>query len=228
MGVQTVSGRGGVILDSGGPRNGSIAKVMKFWDSFEGEAHTILQAGNLTGGGAYPDRNYAFNEPRNGFTGFYDYHPEWALSANDIIYSWKNGEVYKHDVSGSNYCTFYGTLYDVDITLVFNPNITEKKSWLSMMETASAKWDCPTIYTDTETYTGQRQESTLVAAEITLLEGKFHSSFKRDIHSRSGKINGDFLKGSYIVIKFRKQNASDLITLSEVLVSYNDSPLTSK
>jgi hypothetical protein len=150
------------------------------------------------------------------------------LSADDLIYSWKNGQIYKHAVSGSNYCTFYGTVYDCYITLVFNPNITEKKSWLSVMETASGIWDCPTIYTDVETYAGTFQSSTLVSAEFTVLEGKPSSSFKRDSNSRGAKLNGDSLKGAYIAVKFRKQSASGLITLSEVLVSYNDSPLTSK
>lgn len=205
--------------------NGSVAKVIKFWDSFENEAHTILQAGNLTGGGAYPDRNYAFNEPRNGFTGFFDYHPEWALSANDIIYSWKNGQLYKHDVSGSNYCNFYGTQYDCYITLVFNMNVGQKKTFQSISEVASAIFACPTIYTDTKSYGTQRQESNLVEAEFAILEGMPSASLRRDLNSNGGKINGQVLKGNYIVIKFQKTNASDLVTLTEIQLKSIDSPL---
>lgn len=210
--------------------NGSIAKVMKFWDSFENEAHTILQAGNLTGGGAYPDRNYAFNEPRNGFTGFFDYHPEWALSANDIIYSWKNGQLYKHDsVNASNvavsYCNFYGTQYDCYITLVFNMNVGQKKSFQSIAEVASAIFTCPTIYTDTKSWGTQRQESNLTEYEFAILEGMPSASLKRDSNSNGGKINGQVLKGNYIVIKFQKTNASDLVTLTEIQLKSIDSPL---
>lgn len=204
--------------------NGSIAKVMKFWDSFENEAHTFLQAG--TGNGTTTEaRHYSFNELRNGFCSFYDYHPEWALSAEDMIYSFKEGQIYKHDVSGSNYCNFYGVQYNAYVTPVFNPNIGQKKSWQSVAEVSSTTWECPLIYTDTQAYAGQRQESNLVSAEFKLLEGMPSTSFKRDVKSRGGKINGDFLKGNYLVAKFQVTNASDLVTLSEILVRYIDSPL---
>jgi len=208
--------------------NGKIAKVMGYFDNLDNEYHVMLQGGTADGV-TYPNRHFSFNEPRNGFCcDEYDFHPEWAISANSITYSWVGGELYKHEVNGNNYCNFYGEQFDCELTLVFNPNITEKKSWLSLMETANTTWDCPEIYTDTESYAGQRQETTLVAAEFQVLEGKPSTSLKRDSNSNGGKINGQFLKGSYISIKFRKQNASNLVTLSEILVSYNDSPLTSK
>lgn len=204
--------------------NGSIAKVMKFWDSYENEAHTFLQAGTANGT-TTEARHYSFNELRNGFCSYYDYHPEWALSAEDMIYSFKEGQIYKHDVSGSNYCNFYGVQYNAYVTPVFNPSIGQKKSWQSVAEVASTTWECPLIYTDTQAYAGQRQESNLVAAEFRLLEGMPSTSFKRDVKSRGGKINGDFLKGNYLVAKFQVTNASDLVTLSEILVRYIDSPL---
>lgn len=58
--------------------NGSKAKIIKFWNSFESEAHTVLQAGtdNVIN---VSDYNYSFNEPRNGFTSFFDYAPDFAF-----------------------------------------------------------------------------------------------------------------------------------------------------
>lgn len=208
--------------------NGKIAKVMGYFDNLDNEYHIMLQAGTLDDV-TYPNRHFSFNEPRNGFCcDEYDFHPEWAISANGITYSWVAGQLYKHDVSGNNYCNFYNSQFDCELTLVFNPNILEKKSWLSLIETASTIFDCPAIYTDGISYGTQRQETTLVSAEFQILESKPSASFKRDSNSRGGKINGDFLKGSYIVVKFRKQNASTLVSISEVAVSYNDSALTQK
>lgn len=212
--------------------NGSIAKVMKFWDSFEGEAHTILQAG--TGGGVtVVDYNYSFNEPRNAFCSFFSYIPEWALSANDIIFSWKNGEIYKHHSVNASavavpYCNWYGIQYDCFITLVFNINSLEKKTWESVTEVASAIWACPLIYSNVMSYGSQRQESLLVQQIFADLEGNFHAAIRRDANSRGGVVNGDWMKGNYLVVKFLKQNASDLIWLSEVSIRYVDSPLTVK
>jgi len=204
--------------------NGSIAKVMKYWDSFENQAHTILQAGTGTNG-AVTDRNYSFNETRNAFCcDNYDAYPEWAMSADDTVYQWKNGQIWKTSELAA-YCNFFGTQYNASITFVFNPNVGQKKGWQSVAEVASDIWHCPVIYTDTKTYGSQRQESNLVAAEFTVLEGMPTTSFKRDSNSRGGKINGDFLKGGYITVKFQKTNAADLVTLNEIQCRYIDSAL---
>lgn len=211
--------------------NGSIAKVMGYFDNYDNEYHTILQPGTLSGT-TYPGRHFSFNEPRNGYcSDEYDFNPEWAISVNGITYTWYEGQIYKHDsvdASGVSvpYCRFYGSQFGAELTIVSNVNVTEKKSWMSLSETASAIWACPLIYTDQLTYPGQRQETTLVEAEFTVLESKPSSAFKRDSFSAGGKINGQFLKGSYIAIKFQKQNASSLITLTEAAIMFKDSPLT--
>lgn len=306
--------------------NGSVAKVMKFWDSFENQAHTILQAGsdtpgaqtltlspvivltnfNLTFGGTpvagyeinieleynsigsfqytvqigdtisdiiaalvsiinpsagynavangnileitgqgapavmtgaasaaeyvwnittVTNYNYSFNELRNAFCSFYDFYPEWALSADDKVYSWKNGQLWKHD-SSVDYCNFYDEQFDAFITLVFNNDLVQKKSWQSIAEVASDTWSCPEIYTNTMSYGTTRQQTTLVSAELVKQEQMPTSAIKRDSNSRGGKVNGQFMKGNYMVVKFQKENASEVINLSEILVYYNDSPLT--
>ena len=204
--------------------NGAIAKVMKFWDSYENEAHTVLQAGSGNGT-TTTDQHYCFNETRNAFTGFFDYIPDWALSADDVIYSWKEGQLYKHAVNGANYCNFYGTQYDAYITVVFNPNIGMKKSWNSVAEVANDTWVVPTAYTDTLTYPGQRQESSLIQQEFQILEAMPTASWKRDVYSPGGKWSGQFLKGGYLVAKFQKTSASNSIYLQQIIVRFTDSPL---
>jgi len=192
-----------------------------------GNPITAVASINYYDSSSVPAYNYSFNETRNGFSSFFDYQPEWALSADDMLYSFKDGYIYKHSDT-ANYCKFYGTQYGVDITVVFNPNVGQKKSWQSVAEVANAIWACPTIYTDTNTYSGQRQESTLVEAEFTVLEGMPSSAFKRDSHSRGGKINGDFLKGNWIVVKFQVASASDLVNLNMLQCRYIESNLNVK
>lgn len=203
--------------------NGSKAKVIKFWDNFENEAHTILQDG--TGGGTtVPAINYAFNETRNGFSGFFSYAPEWALSTGDITYSWKAGQLYKHDVPAP-YCNWYGVQYACSITIVFNMILIEKKTWNSITEIASDIWSCPEIRTNVLEYAGQYQETNLVEAEFKNLEQNPTSSIKRSVSSRGGKINGSFMKGNWCIIKFQKTNAASLLTLSSIICRFTDSPL---
>lgn len=199
--------------------NGSNAKVMKFFDEFDRQSHTILQDSTTT-----DPYNYSFNEDRNGFCSFYDLNnADWYTHADGVNYQWYGGYLYKQN--SSVYCNFFGLQYNAEITIVFNPNIDQKKSWQSISETASDIWACPEVFTDVLEYGSQRQETNLVAAEFSILEGKPSSAIKRSSFSSGGKYNGSFMKGSYMSIKFQKQNASNLLTLSLLDILFIESPL---
>jgi hypothetical protein len=164
---------------------------------------------------------------RNGYTSFFGYHPEWLANAQDLVYSWKNGNLYKHN-NTSSYCNFYGTQDDAYITIVFNQNIHTKKSWNSLMEIANTIWAVPTMNTNTYSYGTTKQVSNLVEAEFRLLEGNPSAAIKRDANSSGGKVNGNFMKGNYLVVKFQKSSANNLVNLAEVSARFTDSPLTVK
>ena len=170
---------------------------------------------------------FSFNEIRNGYTSFFSYYPEWIANAQDLIYSWKNGQLYKHD-NTTDYCKFYGNQGSAYLTIVFNSNIYVKKSWNSLTEVASSIWSVPNMYTNTYTYGTTKQQSSLGEAEFTLLEANPTAAIKRDANSSGGKINGNFMKGNYLVVKFQKTNANNLVNLSEVSARYTDSPLNIK
>lgn len=205
--------------------NGAVAKVMGFFDNFDNDYHIILQGGSV-GATDIAAQHFSFNEIRNGFCcSEISYQPDWAISVNGITYSWYQGYLYKHDVSGNNYCTFYGVQNDAEITVVFNQNPGQKKSWNSLAEVASDTWECPEITTDVNTYGTTKQTTNLVAAEFAVLEGMPSSGIKRDANSPGGKVNGQPMKGQYLAVKFRKQNANSLISLNEVICRYTDSPL---
>lgn len=172
------------------------------------------------------DYAFSFNEKRNGYCSWYDFHPEWIMSAEDTIYSWLNGSLYAHN--SNTYCNFYGVQYDCSITLPFNQSISQKKTWVSITELASSIWAAPLIYTNADTYTGQRQESLLIADDFANLEKQFSASFLRDYNSPDGLINGDTLKGSICVIKLNQSNASSLVYLSELSIKFIISPLTNR
>ena len=150
-----------------------------------------LLQGGTNNGNTIDSYAFSFNEKRNGYCSFFSYkNAEWLLSAEDVIYSWKNGQLYSHD-NTQNYCEFFGVQYDAYITVVFNINLIEKKTWQSVAELASAIWACPIIYTNVKSYGTQRQETLLLESDFSILEDMFHSAFLRDINSIGGIINGD-------------------------------------
>jgi hypothetical protein len=207
--------------------NGTNAKILGCYDYVDEQYITLLQGGT-NGSSTIDSHVFSFNEGRNGYCSKYSYtDAEWLLSAEDVIYSWKDGNLYSHD-NTTDYCNFFGTQYDAYITLVFNINLFEKKTWQSVAELASAIWACPLVYTNVKSYGTQRQETALLESDFANLEGMFHTAFLRDIHSIGGINNGSQIKGNYLVCTFKKTNASGLISLSEVQVMWRDSPLTNK
>ncbi len=210
--------------------DGSKSKILGVYNYFDEEKITVLQGGTY-GGSTIDNYAYSFNEKRNGYSSMFSFNQaEWLESAEDILYMWKNGQLWKLDIgnpSGS-YCNYFGSQYDAYITIVFNTNLVEKKSWMSVAEIASAVWDCPVVFTNTKSYANQRQESMLGDYDFATLEDMFHAAFLRDIHSIGGILEGNQLKGNYCVVKFNKTNASDRISLSEVSVKFIDSPLTNR
>lgn len=210
--------------------DGSKAKILGTYNFFDEEWVTVLQSGTRAGN-TISNYCFSFNEKRNAYSSFFSFNDlDWITSAEDVMYMWKNGRLWVLNVGKpvGNYCNYFGTQYDCYITLVFNMNLLEVKSWQSVAEVASAIWDCPIVYTSVNSYVGQRQESSIGAFDFKSLEGEFKSAFFRDIHSVGGKYNGNFLKGNYLVATFRKEAASSVISLAEISVMTKDSPLNIK
>lgn len=210
---------------------GGNAKVLGCFNYFDDEYLTILQGGGNDQVGTIDNYAFSFNEPRNAYCSFFSFNTlEWIQSAQDLMFMWKDGAMWKLDIGDTSgtYCNYFGEQFDCYIDVVFNTNLMEVKTWQSVAEIASEIWACPVIYTSVNSYSGQRQESVLINQNFAELEGQFKTAFLRDIHSQGGWINGGWLKGEFLVMRFMIENASNLVTLSQVTVMYKDSPLNVK
>lgn len=168
----------------------------------------------------------SFDEMANAFESFYSYYPEFYGCLNTKLFSFKDGEIWAHN-NTSTYCNFYGVQGDAFITTVFNSGALDKKTFISLMETGNDIWECPVIYTQMETE-GTKQESELVTADFATLESEYHASFLKDSNSPGGLIEGDSLKGGYIVIRFEKISANSFVYLNSATVKYINSPLNNR
>ena len=168
----------------------------------------------------------SFDENANAFEAFYSYFPEFMGEVNVTLFTFKNGQIWQHGTSP--YCNFYGTQYSASITNVFNTASLDKKTWISVMETGSAIWACPVIYTQMNSYGTTKQESELLESDFQTLETEYHASFLRDTNSQGGLLEGDSLKGGYIVIKFEKTNANSFVYLNSATTKYINSPLNNR
>ena len=59
---------------------------------------------------------------------FYSYIPEMMVGMNSYFYTFKNGELYRHN-SNENRNTFYGSFTPTSITSVFNPDVLTVKNF---------------------------------------------------------------------------------------------------
>ena len=167
----------------------------------------------------------SFDENANAFESFYSYHPEFMGNINTTLFTFKNGDIWEH--GKTPYCNFYGSQYTASITTVFNSSSLDKKTWISLMETGSEVWGCPIIYTQMDSVS-TNQQSELLASDFVTLESEYQASFLRDSTSPGGLVEGDSLKGGYIVIKFENLNANSFVYLNSATTKYINSPLNNR
>lgn len=199
--------------------NGSKAKIMGYYDFFEGQAHFILQAGTLGASEILP-YNFSFNEKRNGFCGFYKDNPEMALQAAEVTYGWKNGQMYIYNDNGSDRKLF-GVPFDTSITLVFNDKEQVRKKYMALGYQSSDKWVCQKLSSFSagenidaiitsfiNPQTGFRQSSQLKLVDIDAdgTEGQITAALLRDINSGANPnialLEGDYLLGWWLEAEF--------------------------
>ncbi len=81
-----------------------------------------------------------FKEDVQGWTSFASYIPEQGVSINDEFYTFKNGEIYRHDNPIRN--NYYGVQYNSTVKLLFNDVPDQVKTFRTLnYEGSQAKWD---------------------------------------------------------------------------------------
>ena len=191
--------------------NGKVAKILGFYNYFDEEYNAILQGGAYNGN-TILDYQFSFNEPRNGYTCFYgnigNEQPEWALCAEDIVFSWRGGQLYIHNDEGANR-KLYGKSFYPEITLVFNDKVGIKKTFDALSYQSNTIWvsDTPGDITTSQPnpQTGLPQISMLKTFDYAQYEGLWYAALKRDINSgkipNEALVNGDYLKGVWAEIR---------------------------
>lgn len=204
----------------------SILCAYNFVQDRDPEVLFVMQPGT-SGPSTIQGQTLSWNESKTGFQAFYDFAPDAVISCENTLYMFSNGQMYSL-TNTSQYCNYFETQFVPQLTYVFNDFSIQKKSWMAMSQVANVPWNAPLIYTQSETYPGQRQESKLIDQNFTLLEGMQHASFLRDTKSPGGWINGQFLKGSYLVAQLQPTDGSKFNFLSDIYIKFNDSALTAK
>lgn len=172
----------------------------------------------------------AFDEANNAFEGQRSYHPENWCCLGTLLISFLNGDLWTHD--SAVYNNWYGVQYESSITIPYNENLLQKKAWISLAQVGNKTWDCPEIESSLDSIPslGLKQQSNLIEQDFAVLEGMPTASFLGDELSPGGLINGDRLRGFYLIVKYRMaaQRATNYTYLAATSVMFIDSPLNTR
>ena len=82
-----------------------------------------------------------YSESVNGWPSFYSYIPEIALGMNQYLYSFKGGNLYRHNTNETRN-NYYGNNYPSTITGVFNEQPTTTKVFKTIELESDDSWNC--------------------------------------------------------------------------------------
>lgn len=150
-----------------------------------------------------PAKTIAFNEDENSWGTYYSYYPDFMISNNTDIVTFKGGELWKHN-ENSIYNNFYGVQYTSDIWFIVNGEPSKEKVFQAISFEDADAWDviaeCPN---------GMR--TTLAATDFKLIKNMRYAAFLSDIHTPNTfnlpnfnpRINGQKMQDYVMLVKLQ-------------------------
>ncbi|MFY8170145.1 MAG: hypothetical protein ACOVK2_03400 [Candidatus Fonsibacter sp.] len=96
------------------------------------------------------ENTISYSNDSQGWTSFFSYIPENMIGMNSYFYSFKRGNLYRHNSDDVDRNNFYGTDYPSKITTVFNADQGSVKNFNTISLNSEDAWDC-SILTDLST-----------------------------------------------------------------------------
>jgi hypothetical protein len=82
----------------------------------------------------------SFSDADNGWTSFHSYQPEWMTMMNNFLYTFKNGNLYKHNQNPSRN-TYYDIHHKSAITTIFNNEPYQTKQFKTIATNSTSSWE---------------------------------------------------------------------------------------
>jgi hypothetical protein len=86
------------------------------------------------------------SEMVEGWVSFYSYYPDWMIGMNNYFYTFKGGNLYRHNTNATRN-NFYGVQYSSSIQSVFNDAVLENKLFKTVAIQGDDVWEA-TLITD--------------------------------------------------------------------------------
>ena len=113
-----------------------------------------------------PNYTLTYSDGSKGFPSFYSYTPEYMIGMNNFFYSFKNGQLYRHNTNETRN-SYYGTTYSSMIKTVINENPLDNKLFKTLNLESTDAWSAE-ILTDIAA-----QSSTIDNTSFVKKEGNY-------------------------------------------------------
>ena len=80
-----------------------------------------------------------YSPKQGGWTSYHSYSPDWMVSMNNNLYTFKNGNLYKHNANQVRN-SYYGTLYPSKVTTIFNNEPSQTKQFKTIATNSTTAW----------------------------------------------------------------------------------------
>ncbi len=227
----TLGGVNGVAVTTTGFKSDTITASTSAGFYFYSNANCTIQTFTIVdvtpSTVAMPTNTIAFADKLNRWTSFYTFIPDCGTGIFNQCLVFNDGDMYVQQNATNNRCNFFGTQFPAQFQFVENNNPTLIKTFNSI----ALQSDQLMVTTSDGITTSLGQVSELAAQDfikgamsdansqvsIYTAEGIYSASFMRD--KRYDLINGDQLRGNYVVIELTTTNNSAVLELFTVAVN---------
>lgn len=119
------------------------------------------------------DYTLTYSESSQGFPSFYSYYPDWMIGMNNYFYSFKGGNLYRHNTNEARN-EFYGQLGASSITTVLNKQPLENKLFKTIAIEGTDAWIAQ-LSTDVGSQSG-----VIISTDFEEKEGNYFSYIRNE------------------------------------------------
>lgn len=110
-----------------------------------------------------PNYTLTYSEGSKGFPSFYSYNPEYMIGMNNFFYSFKNGQLYRHNTNDTRN-SYYGTTYASTIKTVINEMPLDNKLFKTLNLESTDAWSAE-LLTDVAAQSSSIESTSFVKKE---------------------------------------------------------------
>jgi len=206
-----------------------LPTAISSYDPFNDELVTFINHSSLpaTFRGYDSYKGFLFSERDTRWKSAHSYAPERFAKINNQLVSFKEADIYLHEIDEDHYNTFYGVKYDSKIEPVFNKDLFSVKHWQNMIVVSTNKWFVERVISE---YRGKKAliSSRVKIDQVEEREDSYFLAFKRDLNTPNVSnpiVNGQAVRCKAIQVLLTLDPDVDYLSLMHMATStYIDSP----